>query len=302
MSEFVNTLERDLRAAATRLHEPSLEPARNGRRAHRYRPLAVVAAVLVVAAPALAGVPGVWRGVLAGSSSPTFTSRPPVNELLAELEELRRPARPADRSAGAAAALAQSGPLSGVSVSDVRYVGVSPIGDPVYLVPYRSRVRLASGLDRPETGTTEFNGHPPPPAQRATPDIIGKQMHAFLNQPGACLIGVAAGTPEIDDCASAGEIAAGTDYTTVGVYRTQPQEQGAPAPKPGTGHVIASIASGIVPDHVARVRLAFATGKTVTIPVQGNHFAFIVGHAEGGVPTITWLAADGHVMRRTPRR
>ena len=304
MSEFVNTLERDLLDAATRLHRKPLEAERKGRRAHRFKLLGGLAAVLVVAAPAVAGVPGVWRGVLAGSSAPTLTARPPVEPLLAELGALRRPATSLDRSPDAAVALAQSGPLSAVSGSDIRYVGISPIGDPLYLVPYRSRDRLVprEGLGEAPTGKIMFNGHPPSTEQRVSLRAIRKHLQAFLNQPGACLVGISATTPEIDDCASAAEIAAGTDYTTVGVYRIHPEEPGAPAAKPGSGHVVASIASGIVPDQVENVRLTFSAGRTVTIPVHENHFALILSHGEGGTPDITWLTSDGEPLRRIRAR
>jgi len=302
MSDFVNTLERDLLDAATRLHRRSREAEQKGRRAHRVKLLGAVAAVLVVATPALAGVPGVWRGVLAGSSAPTLTTRPPVEPLLAELGTLRRPATSLDRSPDAAVALAQSGPLSAVSVSDIRYAGISPIGDPLYLVPYRSRDRLVprEGLGEAPTGKIMFNGHPPTPEQRVTLRAIRKHLQTFLNQPGACLVGISATSPEIDDCASATEIAAGTDYTTVGVYRVRPEAPGAPAAKPGTGHVVASIASGIVPDQVENVRLTFSTGRALTIPVHENNFALVLSHGEGGVPAITWIAASGRILRRIP--
>ena len=178
-------------------------------------------------------------------------------------------------------ALAQSGPLSAVSVSDIRYVGVSPIGDPLFLVPYRSRVRLApgEGLGETRAGKVMFNGHPPTPEQRASLHAIRKHLQRFLNQPGVCLVAVSATSPEIDDCASASEIAAGTGYTTVGVYRTRSLQPGAPAPSRGSGHVIASVASEIVPDQVASVQLAFASGKATTIPVHENYFALILSPA-----------------------
>jgi hypothetical protein len=299
MSEFVDTLERDLLDAAARLQRQPLQADPKSRHSHRFKLLGALAAVLVVATPALAGVPGIWRGVLAGSSAPTLTTRPPVEPLLAGLGALRRPATSLDRSPDAAVALAQSGPLSAVSVSDIRYVGISPIGDPLYLVPYRSRGRLASreGLGEAPTGKVMYNGHPPTAKQRLSLGAINKHLQAFLNQPGACLIGISATSPEIDDCASAGEIAAGTDYTTVGVYRVGPEEPGAPAAKPGTGHVVASIASGIVPDRVAKVRLAFAGGHTVTTPVHENHFAIILSHGEGGTPDIRWLTSNGETLR-----
>ncbi len=304
MSEFVNTLERDLLDAATRLHRQSLEAAPKSRRAHRLKLLGALAAALVVSAPALAGVPGIWRGVLAGPSAPTLTTRPPVEPLLAELGVLRRPATSRDHSPDAAVALAQSGPLSAVSVSDIRYVGISPIGDPLYLVPYRSRIRLAPGGGPGEApaGTVMFNGHPPTTEQRASIRALRKHLQGFLNHPGVCLIGVSATSPEIDNCASATAVAAGTDYTTVGVYRTHPQKPGARAPKPGTGHVVALIASEIIPDHVASVELVFASGRTATIPVHENHFALILSHGEGGRPAITWLAPDGETLRRIPAR
>jgi hypothetical protein len=299
MSEFVETLERDLLDAATRLQRQSAQAKPNSRRSHRFKLLGVLAAVLVVAAPALAGVPGIWRGVLAGSSAPTLTTRPPVEPLLAELGALRRPATSLDRSPDAAAALAQSGPLSAVSVSDIRYVGISPIGDPLYLVPYRSRGRLVprEGLGEAPTGKVMYNGHPPTAKQRVGLGAIRKHLQTFLNQPGACLIGISATSPEIDDCASAGDIAAGADYTTVGVYRVGREKPGGPAAKPGPGHVVASIASGIVPDHVAEVRLAFSIGRTVTIPVHENHFALMLSHGEGGTPDIRWLTSNGQTLR-----
>ena len=298
MSEFVDTLERDLLDAASRLRQQSLQAEPTRGRSHRFKLLGALAAVLVVATPALAGVPGIWRGVLAGSSAPTLTTRPPVGPLLAELGALRRPATHLDRSPDAAAALAQSGPLSAVSVSDIRYVGISPIGDPLYLVPYRSRGRLVPREDHGEapTGKVIYNGHPPTAKQRLSLRAIDKHLEVFLDQPGACLIGISATSPEIDDCASANEIAAGTDYTTVGVYRASPGEPGTPATKPGTGHVVASIASGIVPDGVASVRLAFASGRTVTTPVSENHFAIILHQGEGGRPKIRWLKPDGETL------
>jgi len=309
VSDFVSTLEGDLLDAAARLQDRSRQTERQSRRARSYRLLGAGVAVLVVAAPALAGVPGVWRGILTPRAAPTLTTRPPEEQLLAELGALRRPAVPADRSPEAMMAVRRSGPLTAVSISHVRYVGVSPIGDPLYLVPYRSRVRLlAPPREAPgeaPAGKVMFNGHPPTRAARTRlgpPRAGGKHLREFLNRPGVCLIGVAAVTPEIADCAGAGEIAEGTDYATVGVYRTHPQEPGAPPPQPGTGHVVASIASGLVPDHVASVRLAFSSGNSVSVLVRGNYFAFVTGRGEGGVPAITWLAADGHVLRRIPAR
>ena len=298
MSEFPDTLERDLLDAATRLQQRSLHAEPRRRRSHRFKLLGALAAVLVIATPALAGVPGIWRGILARSSAPTLTTRPPVGPLLAELGALRRPATALDHSPDAAAALAASGPLSAVSVSNIRYVGISPIGDPLYLVPYRSRGRLAQreGLGEAPAGKVMYNGHPPTAKQRLSLRAIDKHLQAFLNQPGACLIGVSATSPEIADCASAGEIAAGTDYTTVGVYRVRPEEPGAPIAKPGTGHVVASIASGIVPDGVANVRLTFASGHSLTTPVNENHFAIILSHGEGGTPNIRWLKPDGEAL------
>ena len=181
MSEFVGTLERDLLDAATRLRRQSLRAKPNGGRAHRFKLLVAAAAVLVVAAPALAGVPGIWRGVLAGSWAPTVTTRPPVEPLLVELGALRRPATSLDRSADAAAALAQSGPLRAVSVSDIRYVGVSPLGHPLYLVPYRSRGRLSSreGPGEASTGKVMYNGHPPTARQRVGLGAIRKRLRHF---------------------------------------------------------------------------------------------------------------------------
>ncbi len=305
MSAFVETLERDLLEAANRLQRQSLQAEPNRRRSHRLRLLGALAVLLVLAAPALAGVPGIWRGVLAGSSAPTLTTRPPVEPLLAELGALRRPATALDRSQDAALALAQSGPLSAVSVSDIRYVGISPIGDPLYLVPYRSRARLVAseGLGEASTGKVMFNGHPPSAKQRLSLGAIRKHLRAFLSQPGACLVGISSTSPEIDDCASAREIAAGTDYTTVGVYRVAPETPSTPAAgRLGTGHVVATIASGIVPDRVERIRLTFPTGRTVTIPVHENHFALILSNGEGGTPDIRWLTSNGETLRWIPAR
>ncbi len=302
MIKFVDILERDLLDAAARLQRQSLQTEQKARRFHKLKLLGPLAAVLVVAAPALAGVPGIWHGVLAGSSAPTVTTRPPVEPLLAELGALRRPETPGDRSPDAASAVQESGPLTAVSISDVRFVGTSPIGDPLFLVPYRSRVRLAPGEGLGETpaGKVMFNGHPPTSQQRASLHAIRKHLQRFLNQPGVCLVAVSATSPEIDDCASASEIAAGTGYATVGVYRSRSLQPGAPAPSRGSGHVIASVASEIVPDQVASVELAFASGKTTAIPVHENYFALILSPGEGGVPAITWLTASGRILRRIP--
>jgi hypothetical protein len=310
MSDFVTRLELDLLDAAARLHSggDSARPAsRTGHRRGKGRLIVVGLAVLLVAAPALAGVPGVWRGVLDGPErQPTLTGEQPDPQLLAQLGALRRPATAVDRSALATAAVTHSGPLDGVSVQDVRYVGVSPIGDPLFLVPYRSRIRLI-----PEETDT---GGPPPlrlflnrsggsapanvtPAHRA-PDRAN--LRRFLNRPGVCLIGVAIGTPEIEDCAASSEIAAGTDYATVGVYRTSPEAQPSPSTSANLGHVIATLASGIVPDGVASVELTFSSGNRLTLPVRDNYFALLVGPNEVRVPAITWVGQHGRVLRRLP--
>src|SRR5271165_3983758 len=69
MSDFITRLEVDLLDAAGRLHTSQDSTQAAGRtrgRLGRYRLLAAGLAVLVVAAPALAGVPGIWHGVFAG--------------------------------------------------------------------------------------------------------------------------------------------------------------------------------------------------------------------------------------------
>ena len=101
-----------------------------------------------------------------------MTTRAPQKRLLVELGALRRPATPADRSPGAMLAVTRSGPLTAVSINEVRYVGVSPIGDPLYLVPYRSRVGLlppreASPGQAPG-GKRRSTTVPPPPAQHTS--------------------------------------------------------------------------------------------------------------------------------------
>jgi hypothetical protein len=306
MSNFIAALERDLLDAAERLHRTRQDSSPASRRTRKYRLLGAALAALVVAAPALAGVPGVWRGLLAPRGTPTLTTRPPQKRLLVELGALRRPATPADRSPGAMLAVTRSGPLTAVSINEVRYVGVSPIGDPLYLVPYRSRVRLlppreaspgqAPGGKRiynapPHTGTA----HEPRGPTRAEQE----HFRRFLNQPGVCLIGVATGTPEIEDCAATSEIADGVDYATTGVYRNHPETHGETHSR-SSAHVVASEASGIVPDDVARVVLSFRSRRTLTLPVQNNYFAFLTGPGEGGVPAITWIAADGRILRHIP--
>ncbi|MGO8907015.1 MAG: hypothetical protein ACLQMH_15550 [Solirubrobacteraceae bacterium] len=263
-------------------------------------------AALAVAAPALAGVPGVWRGALAPGSRPTLTTRPPQERLLVELGALRRPAIPADRSPTAMLAVTRSGPLSAVSVNQVRYVGVSPIGDPLYLVPYRSRVRILPPREgapgQVPAPKRVYNGAAPTSAARARRGPTGAQeehIRSFLSQPGVCLIGVAAGTPEIDDCATASEIADGVDYATVGAYRSHPEAPGE-AESLASAHVVASVASGIVPDDVARVALTFHGSRALTLTVHNNYFAFLTGPGEGGVPAITWIAGSGRILRRIP--
>jgi len=306
MSDFATTLESDLLDAAERLCRTPRDssPAARGRR--KYRFLGAALAALLVATPALAGIPGVWRGVFARRSQPTLTTRPPQERLLVELGALRRPATAADRSPAAMLAVARSGPLTAVSVNQVRYVGVSPIGDPLYLVPYRSRVGLLPPREespgQAPAPTRIYNGPAPdgaPHEPRAPTRAEEENMRRFLDQPGVCLIGVAARTPEIDDCAAAAEIADGVDYATVGVYRSHPEAPGETRSL-ATAHVVASVASGIVPDDVARVALTFRGSRTLTLTVHNNYFAFLTGPGEGGVPAITWTAANGRILRRIP--
>src|SRR5271166_5732915 len=101
MSDFITRLEVDLLDAAGRLHTSQDSTQAAGRtrgRLGRYRLLAAGLAVLVVAAPALAGVPGIWHGVFAGPDRrPTLTSEQPDPQLFAELGVLRRPATASDQ-------------------------------------------------------------------------------------------------------------------------------------------------------------------------------------------------------------
>ncbi len=305
MSNFVTTLESDLLDAAERLHGTQHDRSRVARRRRKYRFLGAALAALLVATPALAGIPGVWRGVLAPRSAPTLTTRPPQERLLVELGALRRPATAADRSPAAMLAVTRSGPLTAVSVNQVRYVGVSPIGDALYLVPYRSRVGLLPPREESPRqapgGERIYNGPAPTGAVHGPTRAEEQRMRRFLNQPGVCLIGVASGTPEIDDCAATGEIADGVDYATVGVYRSHPEAPGE-TESLATAHVVASVASGIVPDDVARITLAFHSGRTLALAVHNNYFAFLTWPGEGGVPAITWIAANGRILRQIPAR
>jgi len=306
MSDFITALENDLLDAADSLNRSRHARSAVSGRKRKYRFFGAALAALLVATPALAGVPGVWRGVLAPRSMPTLTTRPPQERLLVELGALRRPATAADRSPTAMLAVTRSGPLTAVSVNQVRYVGVSPIGDPLYLVPYRSRVGLLppreQSPDQAPAPKRIYNGPAPNGAAhepRGPTRAEEEHMRRFLNQPGVCLIGVAAGTPEIDDCAATGEVADGVDYATVGVYRSHaeaPRETESPA----TAHVVASVASGIVPDGVARIALRFRSRRTLVLSVHNNYFAFLAGPGQGGVPAIMWIAADGRILRRIP--
>lgn len=306
MSDFVTALESELLHAAGRLHRSQQDSSPAAPRRRKYKFLGAALAALLVATPALAGVPGVWRGVLAPRSQPTLTTHPPQERLLVELGALRRPATPADRSPAAMLAVTRSGPLSAVSVNQVRYVGISPIGDPLYLVPYRSRLRTLPPREEPPGQAPApkriYNGPAATGAAHAQRSPTGAQeehIRRLLRQPGVCLIGVAAGTPEIDDCATASEIHDGVDYATVGAYRSRPETPGE-TQSLATAHVVASVASGIVPDGVARVALAFHGSRTLTLTVHNNYFAFLTGPGEGGVPAITWIASSGRILRRIP--
>ena len=108
MSDFITTLERDLLDAAECLHRTPPDTTSQARRGRRPRLLIAALAVLVVATPALAGVPGVWHGVLAPTKRPTLTTRPPEERLLVELGALRRAATPADRSTNAMLAVTRA--------------------------------------------------------------------------------------------------------------------------------------------------------------------------------------------------
>ena len=279
MSDFITQLETDLLDAARRLQRA--EPIRHARAPRsRRRPsrrlLLAGLVALFVATPALAGVPGVWHGLLSGfNRTPTLTTELPDPRLLSLLGTLRRAPTSLDNTAQARDALTQGGPLDAVSIGGVRYVGVSPIGDPLYLVPYRSRVRQAAEVQL-------ASGH----------------LRAFLDQPGVCLIAIGVGTPEIDDCGSVTQIEQGTSYATVGVYRTHPVANPTPI-GPDSRGVIADEASAIVPDGVASVELIFPSGIHVTLAVQDNYFALLTGPGEGeAVPTMIWRDSNGHVVRQ----
>lgn len=300
MTDFVSQLESDLVAAAQRLTGPRSPPGGRGR--YR-RALLVAVLVLIVATPALAGIPGVWGGLIGSArhpSSPSVTTRPPDPRILALIGVFRRPAGPRDNSPAAAAAVRAVGPLDGVSI-DVRYVGLSPIGDPMFLLAYRSGVRLLE------------SGNPVPsrryPKQRA--QYLKNQLPYAL-QPGVCLVALASDTPEIHTCLPLSSIQDGHNYGVTGVYRTRPIAKAPAIDSPSFRGVIATEASSIVPDGIATVTLIFPNTRPLELKITNNYFALlnppnrpdptsirgIPMPSMPQLPTIIWRDPNANVIRQ----
>ena len=282
MSDFIDRLEADLLEAAGRRPRTRRAGAtrrvRWSRRSSAPRLIVSAAVALAFATPALAGV-GLWGGILAGRTA-TFTRGGADPRVLAEIGALRSPPDASDHSPAAVAAATVGNPLSGVSSSGVRYVGDSPLGARLYLVPFRSEVKE---LDFAPAGTS-----------------VSAAVRRERNKPGVCLVGVSSrSVDDIDDCALISEIMQGDAYATDGILAAAAGSR----PAPGAGrpfHVTATLASGIVPDGVASVELIFRGGRRLALPVHDNYFAFLGGSGEGGIPTIVWRAGDGQAIRRVP--
>jgi hypothetical protein len=294
MSDYVSSLERELRAAARRLEAAS----RGGRRRRRGALVAAVAAA-AVAAPGVAAVTGAWddsppepapeAGVVAepgeplsggsgGSPSPSAApgedgvvvhpgactsaapARPPDSsepvdaDLLRTLAGLRRARTADDRLA------AERVPptLAGVHRDAIRLATRTPDGGRLFLVPARD-VRYS----------------PQPDAESGCPREPPREP-----EPGVCLVPVGTGAGSV--CATAGEIRSGAAVV---------RGDRVPGDRPGTAHV-----AGIVPDGVEAVTLRYPAGnpvREVTALVVNNVFAVRVNASAAVEPRVVWHTADG---------
>lgn len=234
-------------------------------------------ALAVLAATGVGTIGAFAAGVLPlGHERPAFP--PPVQRvalpapasLRAHLGVLRAPARPVDRDADArrAAALPRSGP---VYADGVRYVGLTPLGERLYLVPLHDM-------------TFQYDPHAPVdagPADGVALAVVGRfggigtiQARDLVSilTPGRGPMSVE--SPVVGPAADALRAAADVPASLKG----------------------GSWITDVVPDGVATVRIAWKRDRTTLDLSVHDNVAFAHSGRELGDTDVTWLDAHGRAI------
>jgi len=237
---------------------------------------AVVLSILAVfTVGAVGAVATGWTPMGLGGSSPVelvTTSDPVPRELTDHLAALRSPSAAQDRdenAQNAAEAVPNSGP---VYVDGIRYVGESPLGERMYLVPIHDNVD--AGRDPHGASTDSYS---------AVALVVQGRFGGIGTSNGVPLSSVLSprGLQSIENPVVGPEAEALRDDASI-----------------PTSLKHGSWFSEIVPDGVAAVRVAFPDGASEDFPVHNN---VILGHSdhELGGTTVSWLDSAGTVLQQS---
>jgi len=234
---------------------------------------AVVLSILAVfTVGAVGAVATGWTPMGLGGSSPVelvTTSDPVPQELTEHLALLRSPPATQDRdenAQNAAEAVPNSGP---VYADGIRYVGDSPFGERMYLVPIHDNVD--AGRDPQGTSTDSYS---------AVALVVQGKFGGIGTSNGVPLSSVLSprGLQSVENPVVGSSAEALRDDASIPASLKQ-----------------GSWFSEIVPDGVATVRVTFPDGASEEFPVRNN---VMLGHSdrELGGTTVTWLDAAGTVL------
>jgi hypothetical protein len=235
----------------------------------------VLSILAVFTVGAVGAVATGWTPMGLGGSSPVelvTTSDPVPRDLTDHLAALRSPAAAQDRDENAqdaADAVPNSGP---VYADGIRYVGDSPLGERMYLVPIHDNVE--AGRDPQGTSTDSYS---------AVALVVRGKFGGIGTSNGVSLSSVLSprGLQSVENPVVGSSAEALRDDASIPASLNQ-----------------GSWFSEIVPDGVAAVRVTFPDGASEDFPVHNN---VILGHSdrELGGTTVTWLNAAGTVLQQS---